>query len=141
MILIILFNKTHAYITQNTETILMPAWYPTDAKEVRVFYCTALFIGQCEKYDLKITKFLSNCYLYILQMSLTLKTFGKLIRFNLRRNDQIASLAERKHNEKDVVEKLLKLKASDPCIYLYEDQISYAAINFCDEYGLVSSII
>lgn len=44
LILIILLNKTSAYITQNNiETIILPTWNSTDRKEVRVFYYTALF--------------------------------------------------------------------------------------------------
>ncbi|XP_012230637.1 A disintegrin and metalloproteinase with thrombospondin motifs 7-like [Linepithema humile] len=34
LVLIILLNETYAYITQNTETTLLPAWYPTDAKKI-----------------------------------------------------------------------------------------------------------
>ncbi|XP_012230166.2 A disintegrin and metalloproteinase with thrombospondin motifs adt-2-like isoform X1 [Linepithema humile] len=34
LVLIILTNKTHAYITQDCEIILLPAWNPTGAKEI-----------------------------------------------------------------------------------------------------------
>ncbi|XP_012227290.1 A disintegrin and metalloproteinase with thrombospondin motifs 2-like [Linepithema humile] len=34
LMLIILLNKSYAYIIQDTETILLPAWYPTSAKKI-----------------------------------------------------------------------------------------------------------
>nr|XP_012230667.1 PREDICTED: uncharacterized protein LOC105676986 [Linepithema humile] len=34
LVLITLLNETYAYITQDTETILLPAWNPTGAKEI-----------------------------------------------------------------------------------------------------------
>nr|XP_012222648.1 PREDICTED: A disintegrin and metalloproteinase with thrombospondin motifs 12-like isoform X1 [Linepithema humile] len=71
------------------------------------------------------------------EIPLTLKVFGKLIQLNLRRNDQIASpvFAVWKYNAKDVTEKLLELKASNPCFYFHEDRVNSTTLNFCQERG------
>ena len=75
-------------------------------------------------------------------MSLTFKVFGKLVQLNMRRNDEIISpvFEEWKNNVNGVTEKSSKVKVSNSCFYLYEDYFS-AAINICQEYGLVSTIV
>ena len=63
LVLIVLLNETCAYATQDTQTILLPAWKPTVANNVRMFYCACvilliiLFIYFYSKYI--INKFLS----------------------------------------------------------------------------------
>jgi len=59
VILIILFNKTYAYITQDSEIILLPAWNPTGTKVVRFLYFSVLFIALRSKCCSKINQSLS----------------------------------------------------------------------------------
>ena len=91
----------------------------------------------------RIIKPFFNILLFNLQISLTLKVFGKLMQLNLRRNDLVESPVFEvwKNYKKSVAEKLSELKASDLCLYCHEDHISSVVINFCQEHGLVSSII
>jgi len=145
LVLIILLNKMYAYIPQDSEIILLPAWNLTGTKEVRLLYCGVLFIAVHPKH-LFIWE-LSGFFklLFNLQILLTLKVFGKLILLNLRRNDQIISPMFKvwKYDSKDITKKLLELelKASNSCFYFHANHISSAVINFCQENGLVSSII
>jgi len=46
MVIIIILKETYAYISQDIETILLPALKPTGAEEVRVPLRIALFIVQ-----------------------------------------------------------------------------------------------
>jgi len=46
VILMILIHKTYAYIKQDSEIILLPAWNPTGLDEVRAFHYTFLFNAQ-----------------------------------------------------------------------------------------------
>ncbi|XP_067213566.1 A disintegrin and metalloproteinase with thrombospondin motifs adt-1-like isoform X2 [Linepithema humile] len=102
LVLIILLNGTYAYITQEIETILLPA----------------LNLRSTEK------------------ISLTLKVFGKQIQLNLRKNDQIVSKFKVwKYDATDITKELSELNASDSCYFIHKDQISTAAINFCQEHG------
>ena len=130
LILIIILNISYAYITQDSEIVLLPVWNPSGAKEVRTFYCTVLFVA--------ILLIVTN-----LQISLTLKVFGKVMQLNLRRNNQIIlPMFEIWENDtKDVTEKLSTLEASKVCFYLHKDHVSSAAINFCQKHGCVSSFI
>lgn len=74
------------------------------------------------------------------QIPLTFKVFGRMVRLNLRRNDRIVSpwLQVRKHNARGATE---KLNAPNPCHYLHEDEITSAAISFCQERVLVGDMI
>lgn len=138
LILIILLNKTYAYITQEIETILLPTSNLTSAKEVREFYCI-VFIAQCFKcYSRVIKSFFklsSN-----LQISLTLKAFGKQIQLKLRKSDPIVS-STFKAWKRDATGELSQLNALTLCYYLHKDHISTAIINFCQEHEWVCETI
>ena len=44
LVLMILLNETYAYATQDTQTILLPAWKPTAANNVRIIYCACAIL-------------------------------------------------------------------------------------------------
>ncbi|XP_012224544.2 A disintegrin and metalloproteinase with thrombospondin motifs adt-2-like isoform X1 [Linepithema humile] len=59
-ILIIILNKTNAYITQDSEIILLPAWNPTDAEEIPL---TLKVFGKLIQLNLrKNDKFVSSMF-------------------------------------------------------------------------------
>ena len=63
------------------------------------------------------------------------------MQLNLRRNDQVlSSVFEMWKNERNVTEMLSKLKTSDFCLYLHDDYVITAAIDICQEDGLVSIV-
>jgi hypothetical protein len=76
LVLIILLNKTYAYITQDSEIILLPAWNPTDAKEVRSFYCL-FYLLIYPKHHLRIVNY---SFLIVFQFTdtITSESFRKI---------------------------------------------------------------
>ncbi|XP_012215224.2 A disintegrin and metalloproteinase with thrombospondin motifs adt-2-like [Linepithema humile] len=106
VILIILLNKTYAYITKDSEIILLPARNLTSAKKIPL---TLNVFGKQIQLNLRRNDQIAPA--------------SKVWKHNVKKYGNIT-------------EKLSQLNAPGSCYYFHEDHISIAVINFCQKHGL-----